>query len=769
MDTLNNKIKKVNESIHLTDKERDQMDGVITQYMDIHPLENMNMNNEKQSHTFSFSLSWGKKLALSLLTITIVLGSGSGVALAAQESLPGDFLYSVKINVNEEIKSALIFSAKEKAEWEAKRLEIRLAEMQKVVSKTGTLSSELVRDTQDRVITQTEKVSEAAKDLEKMGDTESIYELLDRMQTSLENYNNILQDLLSKNLPVGEEAIKQIVDQVKNTEQTVKLAQQQTVDHINEIFTDDFRFVNEEPQYGRIVFNTPNRYSRLKVNETHKITIKSENLPEETSGYVSLWYPSGKKKTDLFILKDISIENFNWKIKDILPGTWRLRVDLREDGKGQYWLSDVFVIEAPIGSAVQVITPAAGANIEQGENYLLNWKVIDLQDLDNEKGKFDLYTANGNFVRTVNTLPALYKEKAYWNVDKDIDPGKYFLRIGVNSNVYGDSPVFSIIESIPSIGSAVQVLIPMKNQQIQQGYDYLIRWNVLDLQGLDNEEGKFDLYASSGKFVKTIDTAPALYKATKYLNIETDVPPGQYFLRIGVNDQVYGDSGVFTIIEKEQKLPDLTIKHISLDGISKVGEYSNIIFRVQNIGSANYEAKHAFGAQVYYDDKLVFEDNIITDDSCAYKTFIEPYDVSCEVRTGFIPNKPGTYLVKVFSKYADYAPEINQDNNSMEEKLEVTGEIIENEDSPWYNASDPDAESTFDINQLFVKSTTKYNGGEKTDYCQTFPDNKIILMEGVTTDEGKFNTWQKDCSELNDAPGNDFQCLDGRCVDMGLI
>ena len=84
----------------------------------------------------------------------------------------------------------------------------------------------------------------------------------------------------------------------------------------------------------------------------------------------------------------------------------------------------------------------------------------------------------------------------------------------------------------------------------------------------------------------------------------------------------------------------------------------------------------------------------------------------------------------------------------------------------WSGAVDPDAASTFDVNQLFVKSTTKYNGGSKTDYCYTVPTTrKTYLMEGVSRN-GKFTTWQKNCAELNlGKPGFDFQCVDGACVN----
>lgn len=88
----------------------------------------------------------------------------------------------------------------------------------------------------------------------------------------------------------------------------------------------------------------------------------------------------------------------------------------------------------------------------------------------------------------------------------------------------------------------------------------------------------------------------------------------------------------------------------------------------------------------------------------------------------------------------------------------------------WSGAVDSDAKSTFDTNQLFVKSTTKYNGGSKTDYCYTFPTTKkTYLMEGISN-KGNFQTWQKNCAELNfNKPTNNYQCVDGACVNKALL
>lgn len=729
MSTLSEKIKKLNDSIYLTEAEREQMDGVITNFMDLHPLENPNMiKSEKQSTYFSFYAIWGRKLAFAVITLVVIFGASGGVVFASNDALPGDLLYPVKINVAEEIKSAMIFSTKEKANWEAERLQLRLAEMQQVVARTGSLSSELVRDTEARVLVHTEKVSEAAKNLEKMGDTKSIYEILDRIQTSLDEYNGMLQGLMEQNLPVNQADVERVIAQVASTEQNVRLAQQQNVNQINEVSTrNDFGFVNENPEYGKIVFSTPNKNSHVNLFQKFDITWNAYKIPAGTPGFVSLYYPSGKKAFDLYASPDIAHDpnQISWITNQagILPGTFKLRMDLNKDDSGQYWYSDVFVIEsngmmkllpdlevtyanlsnyhpkigeqvtalfdvlskgivdyeakhsfsmtvthngqtiytdenvdddtcanspvlarqdtctakgyftpqeagdyavivsavyqdyAPesfkgnnsktlyftvgeslsVGNAVKVIAPTEGIQLKAGDRYLLKWQIIDLQGLTNEEGKFDLYTSNGKFVKTIiPDLPNLTKGNCYWNVETNLPNGKYFIRIGVNDSVYGDSQVFNIDNSKPILppGNALKVIAPVMAQKIPQGTEYLLKWQVVDLQGLDDQEGKIDLYTADNQLVQNITTLPALYKGT-YIWTVGNIKPGKYYIRIGINDQVYGHSYPFNIVTNEQQP---TVQHYT----GYLGEFSKDEFAgVDSNGFSPYiELENSKGTQI---------------------------------------------------------------------------------------------------------------------------------------------------------------------------
>lgn len=86
---------------------------------------------------------------------------------------------------------------------------------------------------------------------------------------------------------------------------------------------------------------------------------------------------------------------------------------------------------------------------------------------------------------------------------------------------------------------------------------------------------------------------------------------------------------------------------------------------------------------------------------------------------------------------------------------------------------DSDSTSTFDMNQLFTKSSTTYTTKNTTktveDRCHTYPNGKTYLLEGICKD-GKYMWWQKNCGELEkQLKDGKYECIDGTCVNTTAI
>lgn len=74
------------------------------------------------------------RLHPALLSLALVLSLGVGTSYAAENTLPGDILYPVKININEQVQGALAATPQAKADWNAKRVSRRLEEVEALVA-----------------------------------------------------------------------------------------------------------------------------------------------------------------------------------------------------------------------------------------------------------------------------------------------------------------------------------------------------------------------------------------------------------------------------------------------------------------------------------------------------------------------------------------------------------------------------------------------------------------------------------------------------------
>src|SRR3990167_11094777 len=64
---------------------------------------------------FNFALT--AKMAPAMLVLVLVFGLGGGVSYAAENSLPGDTLYPIKVNITEPARGLLARTPKAKAKW----------------------------------------------------------------------------------------------------------------------------------------------------------------------------------------------------------------------------------------------------------------------------------------------------------------------------------------------------------------------------------------------------------------------------------------------------------------------------------------------------------------------------------------------------------------------------------------------------------------------------------------------------------------------------
>ena len=128
----------------------------------------------------------------AVLLIMFFVVSGSGISFAAEGALPGDFLYPVKVAVNEEIRARLAFSDEAKTEWEAARVERRLEEAE-TLAEQGRLDAEILVKIEERFEEHAERMRGRLDALEAGGNIESAAALGSNFETVLNTHERILE------------------------------------------------------------------------------------------------------------------------------------------------------------------------------------------------------------------------------------------------------------------------------------------------------------------------------------------------------------------------------------------------------------------------------------------------------------------------------------------------------------------------------------------------------------------------------------------------
>ena len=134
MDEILEKLNKEAKEIFLAKDEKSAIRNILISYSRKSPFINEKNGNliSPYSAFFSFSFLRNKRVLVSAFVIILLL-LGGGTSYAAQQALPGDILYPIKINVSEKIADLMVFSKEAKVKLNEKIIKTRLEEMDKLI------------------------------------------------------------------------------------------------------------------------------------------------------------------------------------------------------------------------------------------------------------------------------------------------------------------------------------------------------------------------------------------------------------------------------------------------------------------------------------------------------------------------------------------------------------------------------------------------------------------------------------------------------------
>lgn len=211
--------KKQMQSIVLDAAKKEESKENIIAYMKMHPVRKLETSRLKLQ-TRGNILFFNREHMYAKIATLLILLSGTGTAFAAENTIPGDTLYGVKVNINETVRGALALSPEAKSNWEAQIAERRLDEASKLAVQ-GKLSAELGTKLETKFTEQTQKIKDRIAKLQEAGKDDSASELSTRLQSALQIHSEIL-DTLNSATDTPRQEIKPLLKQLKEEVESMK-------------------------------------------------------------------------------------------------------------------------------------------------------------------------------------------------------------------------------------------------------------------------------------------------------------------------------------------------------------------------------------------------------------------------------------------------------------------------------------------------------------------------------------------------------------------
>lgn len=220
MNEFNSQFKNV-QNIKLTESEKDLM------RMNLRNI----INSTKIESPYEFPSMFMKPVFSVFAAIVLVVIGGTGVSFSAANALPGDFLYGIKVHVNEEVAGVLISSPEQKLIWQEERVQKRILEIH-TLAKAGSLTKE---KSELAVMTLDNHISDLNKNAAELATSNP--DIVKAVAATIDKET----DSVSAEITAGAEISVQN-EEIKNNQNTDKLA-----DKVSENETDKIAAKSVEP------------------------------------------------------------------------------------------------------------------------------------------------------------------------------------------------------------------------------------------------------------------------------------------------------------------------------------------------------------------------------------------------------------------------------------------------------------------------------------------------------------------------------------------
>jgi hypothetical protein len=269
---------KKSQSVTLSATEKQELRERLVSYMEYHPLpaelktaqkspvatKSPIFNDAFKTVSVPFSLIFKSSAVAAALVLVVV-------PFMAEQSVPGDTLYAVKVQFNEEVRSTLTFDSYEKVEWETQRVNRRIAEA-RLLESEGRLTNEVEAEVAQAVRIHTQN---AQKEIEIMRE-------LDAEEATIASIE------FDSNLEAQAASLKEAVQATGESESAAVAFKPEEKSNLIAEAVDESRALNEQsnasttPSYAKLSARVEQNTTRL-----YELSAKLESLNPNTKENVA--------------------------------------------------------------------------------------------------------------------------------------------------------------------------------------------------------------------------------------------------------------------------------------------------------------------------------------------------------------------------------------------------------------------------------------------------------------------------------------------------
>lgn len=178
--------------VRLTDRERQTQQRAVVEFV----LQNPEREGIRDFR--AFTARWSFRVMFrpgyALVSMVALLLVGGGTSWAAEKALPGDWLYPVKIGINENVRTALTLTPVARAQWTSQQAVRRLSEAEKLAIQ-GRLDQQVKADLVNRFTASVQNANQESTRLAVSGQAQTASELNSHLEATLRAHQRILNEL----------------------------------------------------------------------------------------------------------------------------------------------------------------------------------------------------------------------------------------------------------------------------------------------------------------------------------------------------------------------------------------------------------------------------------------------------------------------------------------------------------------------------------------------------------------------------------------------